>query len=32
MFGVRENTVRLSIGIESPERLVADVQQALASV
>jgi cystathionine beta-lyase/cystathionine gamma-synthase len=32
MFGVRENTVRLSIGIESPERLVADIDQALASV
>jgi cystathionine beta-lyase/cystathionine gamma-synthase len=30
--GVRENTVRLSIGIESPERLVADIEQALASV
>lgn len=32
IFGVRENTVRLSVGIEPPERLVADVEQALASV
>ncbi len=31
-FGVRENTVRLSIGIEPPERLVADIEQALALV
>jgi len=31
-FGVRENTVRLSVGIEPPERLVEDVDQALASV
>ena len=30
--GVRENTVRLSIGIEPPERLVEDVEQALAAV
>lgn len=32
IFGVRENTVRLSVGIEPPERLVTDVEQALASV
>jgi len=32
MFGVRENTVRLSVGIERPERLVADLEQALAAV
>ena len=32
VFGVRENTVRLSVGIEPPERLVEDVDQALASV
>lgn len=32
IFGVRENTVRLSIGIEPPERLLADIEQALASV
>jgi len=31
-FGVRENTVRLSVGIESPDRLVEDIDQALASV
>ncbi len=30
--GVRENTVRLSIGIEPPEQLVADIEQALALV
>jgi len=30
--GVRENTVRLSIGIEPPERLIEDIDQALASV
>ncbi len=29
-FGVRKNTVRLSVGIESPEILVRDVKQALA--
>jgi len=32
IFGVRENTVRLPIGIEPPERLIADIEQALASV
>ncbi len=32
VFGVKENTVRLSIGIEPPERLVEDIEQALASV
>lgn len=31
-FGVRENTIRLSVGIERPERLVADIEQALALV
>ncbi|HOW73401.1 MAG TPA: aminotransferase class I/II-fold pyridoxal phosphate-dependent enzyme [Phycisphaerae bacterium] len=31
-FGVRKNTVRLSIGIEPPEKLVADLKQALACV
>jgi len=31
-FGVRKNTVRLSVGIEPPERLVADLKQALACV
>ena len=32
IFGVRENTVRLSVGIEPPDRLVEDIDQALASV
>ena len=32
IFGVRENTVRLSVGVEAPERLIADIEQALASV
>jgi cystathionine beta-lyase/cystathionine gamma-synthase len=32
IFGVKENTVRLSIGIEPPERLLEDIEQALASV
>ena len=31
-FGVRKHTVRLSVGIEPPERLVADLEQALASI
>jgi cystathionine beta-lyase/cystathionine gamma-synthase len=31
-FGVRKNTVRLSVGIEPPERLIADLGQALASL
>lgn len=31
-FGVRKNTVRLSVGIEPPERLVIDLKQALACV
>lgn len=30
IFGVKENTVRLSIGIESPDVLVDDLRQALA--
>jgi cystathionine gamma-lyase/homocysteine desulfhydrase len=32
IFGVRENTVRLSVGIEPSERLLEDIEQALASV
>jgi len=32
IFGVKKNTVRLSVGIESPERLLDDLKQALASV
>jgi cystathionine beta-lyase/cystathionine gamma-synthase len=32
IFGVRENTVRLSIGIEPPETLVEDLEQALALI
>ena len=31
-FGVRKNTVRLSVGVEPPERLLEDLEQALASV
>ena len=31
-FGVRKNTVRLSVGIESPEELIKDIKQALACV
>lgn len=31
-FGVGENTVRLSIGIEPPEQLIKDIAQALACV
>jgi methionine-gamma-lyase len=31
-FGVRKNTVRLSVGIEPPENLVKDLKQALACV
>jgi len=31
-FGVRKNTVRLSVGIEPPERLIKDLKQALACV
>ena len=31
-FGVRRNTVRLSVGIEPPEALVKDLKQALACV
>jgi cystathionine beta-lyase/cystathionine gamma-synthase len=30
--GVRKNTVRLSVGIEPPDQLVADLKQALACV
>jgi cystathionine beta-lyase/cystathionine gamma-synthase len=32
VFGVRMNTVRLSVGIEPPEKLIEDLEQALASV
>ncbi len=32
LFGVRKNTVRLSVGIEPPETLLADLKQALACV
>jgi cystathionine beta-lyase/cystathionine gamma-synthase len=32
MFGVRRNTVRLSIGIEPAEKLIEDIKQALACV
>jgi cystathionine beta-lyase/cystathionine gamma-synthase len=32
VFGVNKNTVRLSVGIEPPERLLADLKQALACV
>ena len=31
-FGVNLNTVRLSLGIEDPDRLVQDIEQALAKV
>ncbi len=31
-FGVKRNTVRLSVGIEPPERLLTDLKQALACV
>jgi cystathionine beta-lyase/cystathionine gamma-synthase len=31
-FGVRKNTVRLSIGIEPAEKLIKDIKQALACV
>jgi cystathionine gamma-lyase/homocysteine desulfhydrase len=31
-FGVKTNTVRLSVGIESPDKLVTDLKQALACV
>jgi cystathionine gamma-synthase len=32
LFGVRENTVRLSVGIDPPESLIEDIEQALASI
>lgn len=32
MCGVRKNTVRLALGIEPAEELIADIQQALACV
>ena len=32
IFGVRKNTVRLSVGIEPPETLIKDIKQALACV
>jgi len=31
-FGVRKNTIRLSVGTESPEKLIKDIKQALACV
>ena len=31
-FGVCKNTVRLSVGIESPEKLIKDIKQALDCV
>jgi len=31
-FGVRKNTVRLSVGIEPQEGLVKDLKQALACI
>ncbi len=31
-FGVKKNTVRLSVGIEPPQKLLDDLEQALASV
>ncbi len=31
-FGVRKNTVRLSVGVDAPEKLVRDLKQALACV
>lgn len=31
-FGVHKNTVRLSVGLEPPEKLIADLEQALASI
>jgi cystathionine gamma-lyase/homocysteine desulfhydrase len=31
-FGVRKNTVRLSVGVEPPDKLVKDIKQALACV
>ncbi|MGC9455206.1 MAG: trans-sulfuration enzyme family protein [Phycisphaerae bacterium] len=31
-FGVRQNTVRLSVGLEPPETLIKDLKQALACV
>ena len=29
-MGIRENLVRLSVGIEAPEDIIADLEQALA--
>lgn len=31
-FGVQTNTVRLSIGIEPPDKLITDLKQAMACV
>ena len=31
-MGIGENMVRLSIGVEHPEDLIADLEQALAAV
>jgi cystathionine beta-lyase/cystathionine gamma-synthase len=32
IFGVRKNTVRLAVGIEPAEKLIQDIEQALAHV
>jgi cystathionine beta-lyase/cystathionine gamma-synthase len=32
VFGVRPNTVRLSVGIEPPDVLIRDIRQALANL
>ena len=32
VFGVRPNTVRLSVGIEPPDVLTKDIRQALANL
>ena len=29
-MGIRDNLVRLSVGIEAPEDIIADLEQALA--
>ena len=31
-FGVKKNTVRLSAGLEDPEKLIADLKQALNKI
>jgi len=32
IFGVKENTVRLSLGIDPPEKIIADIEQALQKI